>query len=193
MSVQHEGIHLVGSIRRVYDRVLEAIAVVLIVAVTIIVVLGFTFRWMGLALVWYDEVASISLAWLTYFGAALAALRGSHLGFAGFVNSLPANWRVLATLCASGITIFFFGLLAVTGYQVVQAISGLTLVSLPAVQQQWVASVIPIASVLFVIAELIRLPDSLAEARQGPLLDPEIKEALEEHGAIEARRQEPAR
>jgi TRAP-type C4-dicarboxylate transport system permease small subunit len=186
------GIHLMGSIRHVYDRVLEAIAVLMIVAVTVIVVLGFTFRWIGLALVWYDEVASISLAWLTYFGAALAALRGSHLGFAGFVNSLPANWRVLATLCASGVTIFFFGLLAVTGYQVVQAISGLTLVSLPEVQQQWVASVIPIASVLFVIAELIRLPDSLSEARQGPLVDPEIKEALEEHGAIDAPRREPA-
>ena len=87
-----------ASLRRVYDRVLEAIAVLMIAAVTVIVVLGFTFRWIGLALVWYDEVASISLAWLTYFGAALAALRGSHLGFAGFVNSLPANWRVLATL-----------------------------------------------------------------------------------------------
>jgi TRAP-type C4-dicarboxylate transport system permease small subunit len=183
---------VISTVRRVYDRVLEAVAVLMIVAVTVIVVLGFTFRWMGLALVWYDEVASISLAWLTYFGAALAALRGSHLGFAGFVNSLPANWRVLATLCASGVTIFFFGLLAITGYQVMQAISGLTLVSLPQVQQQWVASVIPIASVLFVIAELIRLPESLAEARQGPLLDPEIKEALEEHGAMDAPRREPA-
>jgi TRAP-type C4-dicarboxylate transport system permease small subunit len=181
-----------ATVRRIYDRLLEAIAVGMIVAVTVIVVLGFTFRWMGLALVWYDEVASISLAWLTYFGAALAALRGSHLGFAGFVNSLPADWRVLATLCASGVTICFFGLLAVTGYQVVQAISGLTLVSLPEVQQQWVAAVIPIASVLFVLAELLRLPASLAQARRGPLLDPEIKEALEEHGAIGDRREEAA-
>ena len=179
-----------ASFRRIYDRVLEAIAVVMIAAVTIIVVLGFTFRWMGIALVWYDEVASISLAWLTYFAAALAALRGSHLGFAGFVNSLPASWRVAATLCASGITIFFFCLLAITGYQVMQAISGLTLVSLPDVQQQWVVSVIPIASVLLVLAELLRLPEALEEARQGPLLDPEIKEALEGHGGIEARHKE---
>jgi TRAP-type C4-dicarboxylate transport system permease small subunit len=171
-----------GSLRRIYDRVLEVIAVVLMVAVTAIVVLGFTYRWAGYALVWYDEVASISLAWLTYFASALAALRGSHLGFAGFVNSLPAKWRVIATLGASAITIFFFALLTVTGYQVVQAISGLTLVSLPEVQQSWVASVIPIASVLFVVAELLRLPEALAEARRGPLVDPEIKKALEEQG-----------
>jgi TRAP-type C4-dicarboxylate transport system permease small subunit len=182
-----------ATIRRICDRVLEVIAVIMMLAVTAIVVLGFSFRWIGFALVWYDEVASISLAWLTYFAGALAALRGSHLGFAGFVNSLPADWRVAATLCASGITIAFFALLAVTGYQVVQAISGLTLVSLPDVQQQWVASVIPIASVLFVLAELLRLPASLAEARQGPLVDPEIKEALEEHGGIGAPRGESGR
>jgi TRAP-type C4-dicarboxylate transport system permease small subunit len=178
------GIDLIASVGRIYDRVLEAIAVTMIAGVTIIVVLGFTFRWLGFALVWYDEVASISLAWLTYFGAALAALRGAHLGFAGFVNSLPARWRVLATLCASAIAILFFLLLALTGYQVVQAISGLTLVSLPEVQQQWAVSVIPIASLLFVLAELLRLPASLAQARAGPLLDPEIKEALEQHGTV---------
>ena len=37
---------------------------------------------------------------------------------------------------------------------------------------------IPIASVLFVIAELLRLPEVIEEARRGPLLDAELKEAL---------------
>lgn len=168
------------SFRRIYDRVLEIIAVVLMLAVTIIVVLGVVFRTVGESLVWYDEVASISLAWLTYYAAALAALRGSHLGFAGFVNSLPTNLRVAATVLASAITIFFFVLLAITGYQVIQAISGITLVSLENVQQSWMASVIPIASVMFVVAELLRLPQVIAEARQGAIIDPEIKEVLEE-------------
>jgi TRAP-type C4-dicarboxylate transport system permease small subunit len=145
---------------------------------------------MGFALVWYDEIAGISLAWLTYFGAALAALRGSHLGFAGFVNSLPANWRVIATIAASAITIGFFILLAITGFEVMQVIAGLTLVSLPALEQRWVAAVIPIASVLFIASELLRLPLAVAEARQGPLIDPEIRDALEEHGQADALRKE---
>jgi TRAP-type C4-dicarboxylate transport system permease small subunit len=172
------------SFRRFYDRLLEIIAVALMVIVTVIVVLGVLFRTFGESLVWYDEIASISLAWLTYYGAALAALRGSHLGFAGFVNSLPRDLRVAATLLASAITIFFFVLLAITGYQVIDAISGITLVSLPAVQQSWTATVIPIASVMFVIAELLRLPQAIADARKGEIVDAEIKEVLEEvrHG-----------
>jgi TRAP-type C4-dicarboxylate transport system permease small subunit len=51
---------------------------------------------------------------------------------------------------------------------------------LPEVQQSWASSAIPIGSALFVIAELLRLPEALAEARRGPLLDAELKEALEE-------------
>jgi C4-dicarboxylate transporter, DctQ subunit len=167
------------AFRRILDRVLEVIAVAMIIAVTLIVVMGFTYRWAGHSLVWYDEVASISLAWLTYYGSALAALRGAHIGFSGLVNAMPTGLRVATTILGSAITVFFFSLLAVTGYQVMSVIQGLTLVSLPEVEQSWTASVIPITSALIVIAELIRLPGLIEEARRGPLIDHEIKEALE--------------
>jgi TRAP-type C4-dicarboxylate transport system permease small subunit len=167
--------------RQTYDRVLEAIAVLLIVAVTAIVTMGFVYRWVGASLVWYDEVASIALCWLTYYASALAAMRGAHIGFSGFVNSLPANLRVAATLFSSLVTIAFFVVLIVMGFQVVQILKGDTLVSIPEVSLQVTQSVIPIASALFVVAELLRLPGLLREARRGPLLDHEILEALE-HG-----------
>jgi C4-dicarboxylate transporter, DctQ subunit len=166
-------------IRQLYDRVLEAIAAALIVAVTTIVSLGFIYRWTGHSLVWYDEVAAISLAWLTYYASALAALRGAHIGFSGFVNSLPARWRVTATVTASAITILFFALMTVTGIQVVHILKGDTLVSIPEVSLQVTQSALPIASFLFVLAELLRLPELIEEARRGPLVDHELQEALE--------------
>jgi TRAP-type C4-dicarboxylate transport system permease small subunit len=171
-----------ASFRRIYDRILEVIAAVMMAAVTVVVVLGFGFRWAGQSLVWYDEVASISLAWLTYYAGALAALRGAHIGFAGIVNALPQMLRVATTLFASGVTIFFFVVLAVTGFQVLQVLAGLTLVSIPEVSQQFVQSAIPITAVLFVVAELIRLPEMVHEARRGPIVDHELKEAL---GSVE--------
>ncbi len=68
------------------------------------------------------------------------------------------------------------------GAAVVQILKGDTLVSLPEVSLQVTQSVIPITAVLFVIAELLRLPGLLREARKGPLIDHEIKEALESAG-----------
>jgi TRAP-type C4-dicarboxylate transport system permease small subunit len=168
--------------RSAYDRLLEVIAAVLMAAVALIIIAGFTYRWLGQSLVWYDEVAAISLAWLTYYAGALAALRGAHIGFPGLVNALPANLRVAATLLASAITICFFALLAVMGLQVVQILKGDTLVSIPEVSLQVTQSVIPITAVLFVISELIRLPKLVADARRGPLIDHELKEALEAAG-----------
>jgi TRAP-type C4-dicarboxylate transport system permease small subunit len=168
-----------NALRQICDRVLEAVAVFLIVAVTVIVTLGFVYRWVGESLVWYDEVAAIALCWLTYYAGALAALRGAHIGFSGFVNALPAHWRVAATVFSSAVTIFFFGMLAVMGAEVVQILKGDTLVSLPDVPLQYTQSVIPIASFLFVIAELLRLPDLVREARRGPLIDRELQDALE--------------
>jgi TRAP-type C4-dicarboxylate transport system permease small subunit len=170
------------SFRRFYDRLLEVIAVSLLVGVTVIVIMGFTYRWAGYSLVWYDEVASISLAWLTYFAGALAALRGAHLGFPGLVNSFPPKLRVAATLFASGVTIFFFVLMAWVGTTLLPIIAGITLVSIPEISQAIVMSALPVASAMFVLAELLRLPKLIDEARRGPLIDHELKEALEHVG-----------
>jgi TRAP-type C4-dicarboxylate transport system permease small subunit len=177
------------SIRLIYDRILEAIAVILIITVTAIVTMGFVYRGLGDSLAWYDEVAEVALAWLTYYAGALAALRGAHIGFAGFVNSLPAKWRVAAAVFGSSVTIFFFGLLTVVGIQVVDILKGDSLVSLPWVPLQVTDSVIPIAGAMFVIAELMRLPQLIAQARRGPLTDHELKAALEhaEAGGKEIR------
>lgn len=174
------------AIRQIYDRLLEIIAVILMLAVTAVVTMGFVYRWVGASLVWYDEVASIMLCWLTYYAGALAALRGAHIGFAGFVNSLPAHFRMAAVVFSSFITMFFFAVLAVMGVKVVDVLGSDTLVSIPAVSQQFTQSVIPIASVLFIVSELLRLPELISDARRGPLVDHELAEALA-HGQAAAQ------
>lgn len=50
------------------------------IVLSITVLLGVCFRWAGHSLVWYDEIAGIQLAWITYFGSAYASLKGLHIG-----------------------------------------------------------------------------------------------------------------
>ncbi len=171
------------AVRRVYDRLLEVIAATLMAALSLIIVLGFVFRALNQSLVWYDEVASIGLCWLTYYGSALAALRGAHIGFPGIVNAFPPGLRLAATIFAEAVVIGFFLLLAYTGLEVMLILKGSTMVSIPAISLQVTQSVIPITAVLFIVAELLRLPDVLAAARGAGFEDHEIKEALE---ALEA-------
>lgn len=167
------------TIRTWYDRFLEVIAASLMAGLTIILIMGFVYRFLGMSLVWYDEIASIGLAWLTYYGSALAAHRGAHIGFPGIVNAFPPGLRVAVTLLSEAIVIGFFVLLGVYGMEVVEILKGSTLVSLPDVSQQITQSVIPIASVLIIIAELLRLPEVIDAARGQGFEDHELKEALE--------------
>jgi TRAP-type C4-dicarboxylate transport system permease small subunit len=152
------------------------------IALTVLVILGAGFRYLGSALTWYDEVASIGLVWLTYYGSALAALRGAHIGVPGLINAMPPRLRVGVTLFAEAVVLLFFVLLAIYGLQVLMVLRGEHLVTLPEISTQLTQSVIPIGAVLFVIAELLRLPDVLRAARGEGFLDAETLEALA-HGA----------
>jgi len=155
---------MLARVHGAYEKLLEAIAIVLMLALAIIVPVGVAFRWAGNSLVWYDEVASILLAWITFYGAALAALRGAHIGVPGLVEALPRTLRIAATVFAEVCVIGFFVLMAWIGVSVLDVLATDFLVSIPEVSVKYTQSVIPIGAALFVIAELLRLPGLLRAA-----------------------------
>ena len=77
---------MVTRAREIFRKSLEGIVLSLMASLAIVVVVGVIFRKAGASLVWYDEVASILLAWLTYYGAALAALHRAHIGMPTLVQ-----------------------------------------------------------------------------------------------------------
>ena len=155
------------------QRALEFTVVVLMVALALVVVLGVVFRRLGAALVWYDEVASILLAWLTFYGAALAALNRAHIGFPKLVDGLAPRLRRPLILLGETFVLAFFVVTAWAGWRVFGILGGDTLVSLPWVPQRLVQSVIPIGAVLFIIAEIVTLPEVLKGPADGELDTPQ--------------------
>jgi TRAP-type C4-dicarboxylate transport system permease small subunit len=157
---------VLDHLNRAFERLLELIVGLLLVSLTLIVVVAVVYRMAGDSLVWYDEVASILLAWLTYYGAALAALKRAHIGYSGLVDRLEPHLRLAAVLSGEICVIGFFALLAWTGWQVIQVLQGIYLISLPWVPVQLTQSVIPIGATLFIIAQLLSLPEVLRRARE---------------------------
>lgn len=178
------------SVRDGFERLLEAIVVILVCSLTALVIAGFCFRYLGHALSWYDEVASVGLVWLTYYGSALAALRGAHIGVPGFVNAMPPKIRLIVTLFAEAVVFTFLIMLARTGIEVLIVLGNENLVTLVWVPQRVTASAIPIGAVLFIVAEALRLPKLIRDARGAGFVDAEAIEAIEamaatSHGAPE--------
>jgi len=154
--------------RHYFERLLEAIVFVLMIALALIVVLAVIYRKAGASLVWYDEIAEIMLAWITYYGAALAAMRGAHIGVPAVVDLMPAPLRIAAAIVAETCVIAFFLLLGWAGWHVLEVLVNDTLISLPQVSSRVTQSVILIGAILYVIAEVLRLPEILRTAAAPP-------------------------
>ena len=122
-----------ASFRRGYERFLEWIVIVLMVALAVEVTAGVVFRYAGHSLVWYDEVATILLAWVTFYGSALAVLKHAHMGVPEIVRMLPPDCACAVTLLAQACTLAFFVLLAWVGLLVLEILATDRLVSLPEV------------------------------------------------------------
>jgi len=147
------------------DRTLEYVVLALMTGLAVLVIVGVGFRKAGAALVWYDELASIMLAWLTFYGAALAARRRAHIGFPRLVQGAPPRLRRLLVVFREASVIGFFIVVAAAGWRVQQVLAGTYLVSMPAIPTGLAHSVIPLGALIFIAAELSTVRERLAETR----------------------------
>ncbi len=176
-----------NALSRTLEWILEWILILLMIGLTAIVIIAVIYRKMDASLSWYDEVASIGLSWITYYGAALAALKRKHIGFDSVLLAIPMPARMAAALFAEAVVLGFFILLAWAGWQVVLVLEGESLVSLTWIPVQLTQSVIPIGAVLFIICELLSLPSYLSMIRQGISTEHADIEAEIKEAQVEAR------
>ena len=178
--MEHASYPVLSRINRAISTILEWITISLMILLTLIVTMAVLARLMGQSFSWYDEVAAIMLAWITYYGSALAALHRRHIGFDTVLLALPTQFRVAALLAGEVIVLLFFFLMARAGLQVLEVLAGDTLISLTWVPIQVTQSVIPIGAILFMICQILSLPGYLKLTAAGISLEhAEIEEEVE--------------
>ena len=171
---------MLSSFNHNIGKLLEWIVIALMILLTTVVIIAVLFRIFGNSLSWYDEVAAVLLSWVTYYGAGLAALKRRHIGFDSVLLSIPMPFRMMAVALAEVIVIGFFIVLTLTGLQVLEVLEGEYLVSLTWVPIQFTQSIIPIGGILFVLCELLSLPEYWNQTAAGVSLEhAEIEEEVE--------------
>ena len=155
-----------GRIRTVYGQFLTLVVSVLMVTLFVEVTLGVIFRTIGQPLVWYDEVASILLAWLTFYGSALASFNRAHIGCPEIVAMCSPKFRRALGIVSQLIVIVFFGTLGWYGVEIMPILATDFMSSIPAVSMAVAQSVIPISALLILIGEFLALYDLLIKPIQ---------------------------
>ena len=151
----------------VLRKLLEYFSVLLIVALILIVVMGVSARVLHISLPWYDELASVILVWLTYIGAAYVASVRAHMSFDGVLLKLHGITQKIVFAVSEITVIGFFAITAYYGYLVLAIFADETMISLPAVPLSLTQAIIPIASVLFILARLCAIPATWHSITQG--------------------------
>ena len=117
---------LLKRLREALRHCLEIASICILASLAVLVIVGVISRKAGYSLAWYDEVASILLAWLTYYGTALAALHRAHLSLPGFVNRTHGGLRTVL-IAFKGLTVAsFFLLTAWMGVKLLGVLGGTT-------------------------------------------------------------------
>jgi len=144
-----------------YALALERLVIVLMVVLAGEVILGVLMRAIGRPLVWYDEMASVLLAWLTFYGSALASARRAHIGCPELVDQLPARPRRQLAIVSQIMVIAFFALVGWVGAVILPVLADEMLVSVPWLSAAVVQSVIPVSAALILVGEILNLVDLL--------------------------------
>ncbi|MEO3429360.1 TRAP transporter small permease subunit [Pelagibius sp. CAU 1746] len=171
---------MLKAAQRTLEWLLEWITIILMVALSVVVIIAVCFRMVGDSLSWYDEIAAIQLSWITYYGAALAALKRSHIGFDSVLLAVPMPARMVAVALAEITVIGFFVIMTWAGMEVLEVLEGTYLISLTWVPVQLTQSVIPIGGALFILCELLSLPHYWRMTASGTSLEhAEIEQEVE--------------
>ncbi|MEO1491587.1 MAG: TRAP transporter small permease [Pseudomonadota bacterium] len=172
------------------QRVLEWITIGLLVSLAGVVISAVIARkGFNASFVWYDEVASVLLAWITFYGAAYAALRRRHLGFEGLLYALPLRIRLVVFAVAELVVYGVFAVLGYAGWFVLQVFGSETLVSLDWVPLSVTQAVVPIGAGLFILAQILSTPEALRRLIAGETAEAqEIAEEIEKAEAAQTGR-----
>lgn len=164
-------------LHKVLLSAVEVICIVILVTLASVVIYASSMRWLGASPSWYDEIASVLLAWLTYFAAVYAALMREHMRFSGIVVNMPMIPRITVFVLGELLLIAFFAIVGWYGWKLLEFLTFDTLLSLRWMPMSVVQSVIPIASALLILATIINLPRGLRDMIGGVDIEHEAIEA----------------
>lgn len=159
--------------------IIETICLILLVSLALAVIYATTMRYLGMSPSWYDEIASVLLAWITYFGATYALFMRQHMSFGGIVTALPKHAAVALALLSECLVIGFFAVVAWYGNAVLAVAKWDSLLSLRWMTLDIVQSIIPMSAVLMIVGTFLTMPRALRNAAAGIDSDhAEIEQAI---------------
>jgi TRAP-type C4-dicarboxylate transport system permease small subunit len=153
---------VVATLARWSDRLVEAAAVLLLLAMLAAVFLGVVFRLAGEPLAWSDELAQYLLVWTSFTGWIIASRRRSHIRIGLIVDRIKGPLRRVAEIATQLLVLLLGAILLFKSFGLIQRNVDVEWISLP-LSVALVYIPMPIAGLAIVLQALAQI----AEAASG--------------------------
>src|ERR671926_27903 len=153
-SPQH---HWTARVSRVFARLVEVPAAVLVVTEIIVLLAGILARYVfHKPIVWSDELAGMLFLWLAMLGAVTAFQRGEHMRMTAIVGMLQPRARAFLDVVAVAAALAFLLLVIHPAYEFA---ADEVYVTTPALEiaNSWRAAALPVGIGLMILVALLRL------------------------------------
>ncbi|MBP5857464.1 TRAP transporter small permease subunit [Marivibrio halodurans] len=98
---------MVGRISAAWARIELALAALLAVSITVLILLNVVTRAVGSALYWVDELAIYAMAWMTFLGASAGLHYGHAVAVTVVTDALPTPFAKLAAKLVDLLVLIF--------------------------------------------------------------------------------------
>jgi TRAP-type C4-dicarboxylate transport system permease small subunit len=152
---------VLATLGRLSDRLLEAAAILLLLAMLTSVFLGVVFRGLDRPLAWSDEMAQNLLVWVGLTGWIIAGRRGSHIRVTAILDRLRGPLRSAAEIAIQAAVAVLGAVMLVKSPILIQRNLDVEWVSLP-LSVALVYAPVPIAGFAVIVQALVDIAAVLA-------------------------------
>ncbi|MBU5266560.1 TRAP transporter small permease [Virgibacillus proomii] len=123
----------------------------------LIIILQITTRYMGVSIIWTEEVANYSFIWAIFMGASVMVNRREHFKLDLLSRKLKGKYRLMISIVNDLILILFNSAMFVLGIQVVTVFWNYTWATIPEMKMGYVWLAIPIMAGTMIIYSMSHL------------------------------------
>jgi len=161
----HPLARLAARLNRVLVGTVEAVAALLLVLETGILLLGVIWRYgLDAPLIWSDELAATLFSWLAILGAVVAVQRGEHMRLNALVKRMPEDVRAWLDGLAQLVMCVFVGAIVLPGSRHALGQMAITTPALE-IPDGLRAAALPAGALLMLIAAATRLAATITPLR----------------------------
>jgi TRAP-type C4-dicarboxylate transport system permease small subunit len=152
---------------KLLERIQIIVGVMFLSIFFIAILIQISSRYLGISIIWTEEVANYSFIWAVFMGAAIMINRREHFNFDFLLLKLKGNSRSYLIIFNDSVLLIFNAAILLYSLQAVQSFWNYNWVSLPFLKMGYVWISIPIMALTMMIYTVGHLINHFKLLRKG--------------------------